>query len=106
MKALIAISLLSLLPLHAADKKQETEPRVIVGGQVRAPGPVRFEKKLTLYAAIQSARGANEFGAEKRVKILRNGKATTYDMTDDKQKLTQLEPGDVIEVPQKNILGR
>lgn len=106
MKALIAISLVALLPLHAAEKKQEMEPRVIVGGQVRAPGPVRFEKKLTLFAAIQAARGVTEFGAPKRVKVLRNGKATTYDMTDDKQKLTPLEQGDIIEVPQKNILGR
>lgn len=106
MKALIAISLLSLIPLHAAEKKQEPEPLVTVGGQVRSPGPVQFQKKLTLYAAIQAARGATEFGAQKRVKLLRDGKATTHDMTDDKQKLTPLEPGDIIEVPQKNFLGR
>lgn len=46
MKALIAFSLLALAPLHAAEKKQEAEAKVIVGGQVRAPGPVKFEKKL------------------------------------------------------------
>jgi protein involved in polysaccharide export with SLBB domain len=106
MKALFAFSLLALAPLHGAERKQEAEPKVIVGGQVRAPGPVRFEKKLTLFAALQAARGVTEFGARNRVKILRNGKATTYDLTDDKQKLTPLEKGDIIEVPQKNFLGR
>jgi protein involved in polysaccharide export with SLBB domain len=106
MKALIAFSLLALAPLHAAEKKQEAEAKVIVGGQVRAPGPVKFEKKLTLYAAIQAARGVTEFGAPNRVKILRDGKATTHDMTDDKQKQTLLKENDVVEVPQKNIIGR
>lgn len=106
MKALIAFSLLALAPLHAAETKQKTEPTVTVGGQVRSPGPVKFEKKLTLFAAIQAARGATEFGAQNRVKLLRDGKATTYDMRDDKQKLTPLEKGDIIEVPQKNLIGR
>jgi protein involved in polysaccharide export with SLBB domain len=106
MKALIAFSLLALAPLHAAEKTQETEPKVTIGGQVRVPGPVKFEKKLTLYAAIQAARGVTEFGAKNRVKILRDGKATTYDMNDDKQKLTLLEENDVVEVPQKNLIGR
>ncbi|QJE98275.1 polysaccharide biosynthesis/export family protein [Luteolibacter luteus] len=106
MKALIAFSLLALAPLHAEESKQETEPRVTVGGQVRAPGPVKFEKNLTLFEAIQAARGATEFGAQNRVKIHRDGKTTTYDMRDDKQKLTPLEKGDIVEVPQKNIIGK
>jgi protein involved in polysaccharide export with SLBB domain len=108
MKALIALSVLALAPLHAAEKPatEKTPAIVTVGGQVRAPGPVEFKKKLSLYEAIQAARGANEFGSMKRVKLLRDGKATVYDMSDDKQKLVTLEPGDIVEVPQKNFFGR
>ena len=106
MKALIAISLVALAPLHGAGKKPEPETHVTVGGQVRAPGPVRFKEKLTLYAAIQAARGATEFGSINRVKLLRDGKATTHDLRDDKQKLTRLKAGDIVEVPQKTLFGR
>lgn len=104
MRAFLAVWILALVPLHGEEMKQE--PHIIVGGQVRVPGPVRLEKKLTVYAAIQTARGVTEFGSIKRVKILRNGEAAIYDLTDDKQKLTPLKPGDIVEVPQKTLFGR
>lgn len=111
MKALIAVSLLVLAPLHAAEKPAPkapapaSAPTITVGGQVRAPGPIAYKKGLKLYEAIQAARGITEFGAERRVKILRDGKATEHDLYDDKQKLIPLEKGDIIEIPQKNICG-
>ena len=111
MKALLILSLLAALPIQAGEKAPRTattavEKTATVGGQVRRPGPIKHYRGVSLYAAIQAAGGATEFGAVNRVKILRNGKATLHDLRKDEQKLTELEPGDVIEVPQKNIFGR
>ena len=103
MKTFLALSLLALAPLHAVEKTPAT---VIVGGQVRAPGPVEYTKELTLFAAVQMARGATEFGAMTRVKVIREGKTTEYDLSKDKNKTVTLKPSDIIEVPQKNIIGR
>jgi hypothetical protein len=38
--------------------------------------------------------------------VIRGGKTTVYDLTDDKQKAVELKPDDVVEVPQKNWIGR
>jgi polysaccharide biosynthesis/export protein VpsN len=106
MKTIISalfLSALALAPLHAA---QEEKATVVVGGQVRSPGPVEFKKDLTLFAAIQSARGATEFGALNRVKLIRGKEAKTYDLRKDENKTLKLQADDVIEVPQKNIIGR
>lgn len=104
MKSLIVLSLLAIVPLHGADKAPE--PIVSVGGQVCAPGPVAYRKKMTVFSAVLAARGANEFGAMRRVKVIREGKTTVYDLTDDKQKSVELKPDDVVEVPQKNWIGK
>lgn len=108
MKAFLIVSLFAIASLEAGEKapKPESPPRVTVGGQVRAPGPITHTKNLTLYAAIQAARGATEFGSMKRVKIIRDGKPMIYDLTDDKQKVVKLQPDDLVEVPQKSIFGR
>jgi protein involved in polysaccharide export with SLBB domain len=106
MKAIISslvVSLLALAPLHADQKEK---PTVVVGGHVRAPGPVEHKKDLTLFAAIQSARGATEFGALNRVKLIRGKEAKVYDLRKDENKTLKLEAGDVIEVPQKNFIGK
>jgi protein involved in polysaccharide export with SLBB domain len=106
MKAIISslvLSLIALAPLHA---EQKAEPTVVVGGQVRSPGPVKHSKDLTLFAAIQSARGATEFGALNRVKLIRGKEAKVYDLRKDESKTLKLMAGDVIEVPQKNFIGR
>lgn len=99
----IALSLLALAPLHAVEKEK---PTVVVGGQVRSPGPVEYTKDLTLFAAIQSARGATEFGALNRVKVFHGKEVKTYNLRKDESKTVKVEPGDVIEVPQKNFIGR
>lgn len=79
---------------------------VTVGGQVAAPGPVKFQPGLTLYQAVQAARGATPFGSMYRVKLIRNGKLREYDLTKTQSKGVLVRPNDTVEVPQKNIWGR
>ena len=81
------------------------EQTIVIGGQVRAPGPKAFNKGLTLYQAIQTAGGATEFGSMKRVKIYRNGRPTTYDLTKSQFMSVLVQPNDTIEVPQKTPFG-
>lgn len=81
------------------------EQVVFVGGDVRRTGPVAYTRTLTLYQAIQAAGGASEFGSIKRVKVFRNGKARTYDLTQGQFMSVPLEPNDTIEVPRKTIFG-
>lgn len=82
------------------------EQMVHIGGQVRKTGPVPFNKNLTLYQAVQAAGGATEFGSVKRVKLYRNGKTQTFDLTEPKSMSFPLRPDDTIQVPQKNWLGQ
>lgn len=81
------------------------EQMVHVGGQVRRPGPVAYQKNLTIYQAVQGAGGATEFGSLKRVKLFRSGKTTTYDLTNPQFMRVEMQRDDTIEVPQKNWLG-
>ncbi|WP_411827070.1 polysaccharide biosynthesis/export family protein [Luteolibacter sp. AS25] len=79
---------------------------VHVGGQIRRPGPVNFQKNLTIYQAVQAAGGASEFGSLKRVKLYRDGKTLTYDLTNPQFMRVPLRPNDTLEIPQKNWLGQ
>ena len=82
-----------------------TQQLITVGGKVRAPGPKPFSRNMTLYDAVMAAGGPTEFGAINRVKLYRNGKAFTYDLTQGAHKLLKVYPRDTIDVPQKNWLG-
>ncbi len=82
-----------------------SDQTVVIGGQVRAPGPKPFNKGLTLYQAIQAAGGATEFGSMKRVKIYRDGRPTTYDLSKAQFMNVPVQPNDTIEVPQKTPFG-
>lgn len=82
------------------------EQMVHIGGQVRRPGPAKFNNNLTIYQAVQAAGGATEFGSLKRVKLYRNGKTQTFDLTNPQFMRVPLRPDDTIEVPQKNWLGQ
>ncbi|MES2997081.1 MAG: polysaccharide biosynthesis/export family protein [Verrucomicrobiota bacterium] len=82
-----------------------TQLTVVVGGQVRRPGPMPYNRTLTLYDAVQTAGGATEFGSMKRVTLFRNGKSKDYDLTKGQFMTIPLEPNDTVEVPQKTILG-
>lgn len=78
---------------------------ITVGGKVRRPGKRHLAKLTTLYEAVQEAGGATEFGALNRVKLYRNGRAYTYDLTREDHRDLELYPGDIVDVPQKNWLG-
>lgn len=80
--------------------------KVTVGGQVRSPGPVDYTRGLTLYDAVQAARGATEFGAMNRVAVVRGAQRKVYNLKETKYMNILVEPGDTIEVPQKNWLGQ
>lgn len=82
------------------------EETVVVGGQVRRPGPVAFAQELTLWGAIQAAGGPTEFGSMRRVKVTRNGEQRTYDVTKPQFKQIPMQRNDAIEVPQKNPFER
>ena len=87
------------------DGDKINQQTLVIGGQVRAPGPKPFTKGLTLYQAVQAAGGATEFGSMKRVKMYRNGKLTTYDLSKSQFMGVLVQPNDTIEVPQKNWGG-
>jgi len=79
------------------------EEVVTVGGQVGRPGPVKFQRGLTLWQAIQTAGGPTAFGTLKRVKVTRSGKQRQYDVTKLEAQQIPLESKDTIEIPHKGI---
>lgn len=81
------------------------EQVVHVGGYVRKPGPVQFQRNLTIWQAVQAAGGASEFGSLKRVKLYRAGKIQTYDIDNVEFKQIRMQPDDTLEVPEKNLFG-
>jgi polysaccharide biosynthesis/export protein VpsN len=81
------------------------ELTVTVGDQVVSPGPVKYVRGLTLYNAVQAAKGATPFGSMKRVRLTRGGQSKIYDLTDPKYMNILVEPNDTIQVPQKGPLG-
>lgn len=74
---------------------------VHLGGQVVRSGPVKFQRGLTLWQAIQAAGGPTPFGTLKRVRVVRGGQQRQYDVTQIQYQQIQLEPNDNITVPQK-----
>jgi protein involved in polysaccharide export with SLBB domain len=88
--------------INGAAVNQET---VMVGGQVRRPGPVPFAKESSLWGAIQAAGGPTEFGSMRRVKLTRNGNMKVYDVTKPKFMQIPLERNDTIDIPQKTPFG-
>lgn len=85
--------------------KRIEEQVVVLGGQVRGPGPKPWNRSLTLWQAIQAAGGPTEFGSMKRVKLTRRGVMKQYDATKTQFQQIPLEPDDTIEIPQKTPWG-
>lgn len=81
-------------------------PTVVIGGQVRRPGPLNLEPNATLVEAITETGGATPFGSLKRVRLIRDGRSGFHDLTDPAHQPVRLRSHDTIEVPQKNWLGR
>lgn len=89
----------------ATNQEALEELVVTVGGKVQSPGPVRYFRGLTLYDAVQAAKGATPYGSMKRVTLIRGSQVKEYDLTNSKHMKIKLEPRDTIQVPQKNIFG-
>lgn len=79
---------------------------VTVGGDVRNKGILPFAREMTLYQAVTSAGGANEFGAINRVELIRNRTLHVYDLRRDDHKLLRIYPGDTITIPRKDWKGQ
>lgn len=79
--------------------------KVHIGGQVGTPGAVDFKENLTLKEAVVRAGGATPFGSQKRVRVFRDGKTLTYDLTNPEFDDIILQPGDSVEMPQKNWMS-
>jgi len=86
--------------------KPEDKGSVIVGGQVRNPGAVKFKEGMTLAEALDAAGGSTEFGNVSKVTLIRDGKAKVFNGNKTESKVIPLKPGDNLEVPQKAILTR
>ncbi len=83
-----------------------TTQLLTVGGKVRSPGPKPYTRGMTLFDAVMAAGGPTEFGAINRVKLYRNDRVYTYDLTKGEHKLLKVYPKDTIDVPQKNWIGK
>lgn len=97
------------LPLAAADKdgrKAAEGPVVHVGGEVNKPGTFPFRNDTTVLGAVFLAGGVTKSGTLHRVKINRDGKTRSVDLTKEAGKLELVRPGDMIEVPRANLFGR
>lgn len=90
----------------ASNQEALEELVVTVGGQVKSSGPVKYYRGLTIWEAIQAARGETEFGAKNRVVLTRGKQVKEYDMNKPEHMNIKLEPKDAILVPQKNAFGR
>lgn len=79
---------------------------VTLRGQVRKPGPMRFplDGKLDLLTAISLAGDLTDLANQKKITVTRGQKVTTIDLrtlTSDTSKTFQLQPGDIINVPER-----
>lgn len=79
---------------------------VTVAGHVKRPGPVQYNRGMSIYDAVATAGDATAFGAMNRVQLLRNGKRTLYNLKNDSHRTFSVQPGDTITVPEKNFLGQ
>ena len=78
---------------------------VSIGGQVRKPGKVEFEKNMTLLSAIQVSGDKTEFGGN-TVILRRGGKTLKLNYRDEAVKNMLLLPDDVISVEEVSPFGR
>jgi hypothetical protein len=47
-----------------------------------------------------------EFGAVRRIQVIRKGRNHLYDLSNEAHAETKLEPGDVVYIPIKKVTGR
>ena len=71
---------------------------VTIGGQVRMPRRISWEKGMTLADTIEAAGGLTPYGAEERIRLYRQGEISPLNNKDGKARKILLYPGDFVEV--------
>jgi polysaccharide biosynthesis/export protein len=99
--------------LVAATKPDdEQKPRFYITGEVNKPGPYMWRSNTTLVQAIAMSGGLGQFAARHRIQVRRrvSGNESTflfdygaYEAGKDGGGNIELQPGDVIIVPQKSF---
>ena len=76
---------------------------VSIGGGVRAPQRVQWSQDLTLSTAVENVGGVDDYGKEKAVRLIRDGKIVPYTISASFARIPaadpKLLPGDQIYVP-------
>ena len=110
-------------PVNTGPREKATVFYVKVGGQVVNPGEVLWEPGMTVADAIELAEGATTFGALNRTRVYRRGEVSTVDASVmevgeiklirqemssfwESYEFWNLQPGDVVEVPEKLWIGK
>ena len=101
------ISITSLKDVESERKKIEegNQKFVTVSGQVGRSGPQAYRPGLRLIDVV-SAAAPNEFAAQNRVELLRNGKTYKYDMKIPAHTVVKVYPNDQIKLNQKKWNGK
>lgn len=91
---------ITIVKVQAEAGKLASSGKVHVMGQVEQVGEY---PAASLEACVKAAK-PTPFGAASRIEVIRKQKRYVYDLK--KQAETKLEPGDMILVPMKRIIGR
>ena len=80
---------------------QVVERSLSVGGEVKKPGRVKYQRGITIFQAITQSGGPTVFAKMSNVTLQRNGKKYQYDLTKPAHKKVKVYPDDVIVVTGK-----
>jgi polysaccharide export outer membrane protein len=95
-----------------AKPDEEQRPRFYITGEVNKPGPYVLRSGISVVQAIAMSGGLGQFAARKRIQVRRkvNGVESTilfdyaaFEAGRDSEGNVELQPGDVIIVPEKNF---
>lgn len=90
---------------NSQERTSIEQKKVNVGGQVRKTGPVDFKEGMTADQAIAAAGGETEFGAVRRVELIRDGKVQKIDLTTPEGRDFRLKNNDTLTVPERSCEG-
>jgi hypothetical protein len=96
------VGMVRVREIQAKREELAAAGKVYVLGQVKKAG----EQTAGPLAACIAAAEPTEFGAVRRIQVIRKGESHLYDLSNEKDAETKLEPGDVVHVPMKMVIGR
>jgi len=101
---------ISITSLTTTEKEREKikhaqEKFVTVSGQVGRSGPQLYRPGMRLIDVV-SAASPNEFAAQNRVVLIRNGKTYKYDLGKPAHTVLLVYPNDQVKLEQKNWRGQ